>query len=615
MNKFRVGDLRVRETGAEDEMDSLLSNKEPLESGSRDDSISDENEKAELCGVGAWTPKLMQKLNNSDCALLFLSLLVCFEGMVLYGEAPTTLSSIETRYDFKSWVAGFLLSMSDVGIALTLIPISYLGSNVNKCQWIAYGAVSFSIGCLLYSAPHFLSDSYQLSSNLTLVQNGHLCGISDNDSFNYTFNEDDDDLTRRSGHCDFVQDSKTGFFAKGVYFLLFAAGRFLQGAGCVPLYVLAIVYLDENVLPSRSSLYMGIFYCLSLVGPTGGYIIGALFLRVYVNVDKVFRDDSFEVSQDNPLWIGAWWAGYLLGAVLVMLCAVPVSLYPKRLPGYKEVQAQRVSEVHKDESELERTLLSSDEDHTTKLRQVWGATKDLIVGNRPFLLLSLSNSCDSFLIFGMAAFFPKYLESQFNLTASSAALMAAAVAVPSAGGGTFLGGWVVERFDMSATQIISFCKWVTFLSVPLLLVFLVPCGNQDYAGINYDYPFDETNLELDPNHNFESRFLSYCNSECNCMDEDYFPLCGIDSVQYYSPCHAGCVSDVDPGSKMAIETYTNCSCVGASKTAKPGGHSADSAWPPAESGTGTAVGAELYLWLHSWSSSHWTHVRRGMCAL
>ena len=146
MNKFRVGDLRVRETGAEDEMDSLLSNKELLESGSRDDGISDENEKAELCGVGAWTPKLMQKLNNSDCALLFLSLLVCFEGMVLYGEAPTTLSSIETRYDFKSWVAGFLLSMSDVGIALTLIPISYLGSNVNKCQWIAYGAVSFSIG-------------------------------------------------------------------------------------------------------------------------------------------------------------------------------------------------------------------------------------------------------------------------------------------------------------------------------------------------------------------------------------------------------------------------------------------------------------------------------------
>ena len=66
--------------------------------------------------------------------------------MVLYGLAQTTLSTLEKRYSFKSSSAGFLLSMADVGIAVTLIPISYFGSNVNKCQWVAYGALSFSAG-------------------------------------------------------------------------------------------------------------------------------------------------------------------------------------------------------------------------------------------------------------------------------------------------------------------------------------------------------------------------------------------------------------------------------------------------------------------------------------
>ena len=40
---------------------------------------------------------------------------------------------------------------------------------------------------------------------------------------------------------------------------------------------------------------------------------------------------------------------------------------------------------------------------------------------------------------GQAAFLPKYLESQFNLTASFAAMLVGAVVVPAGAAGTLLG--------------------------------------------------------------------------------------------------------------------------------------------------------------------------------
>lgn len=31
-----------------------------------------------------------------------------------------------------------------------------------------------------------------------------------------------------------------------------------------------------------------------------------------------------------------------------------------------------------------------------------------------------------------------------------------------------------------------------------------------------------------------------CNTECDCLQETYSPVCGSDDIMYYSPCHAGC---------------------------------------------------------------------------
>ena len=37
---------------------------------------------------------------------------------------------------------------------------------------------------------------------------------------------------------------------------------------------------------------------------------------------------------------------------------------------------------------------------------------------------------------------------------------------------------------------------------------------------------------------------SLCNKLCHCNSRDYDPVCGVDEVSYFSPCHAGCTKRI-----------------------------------------------------------------------
>ncbi|KAJ8321940.1 hypothetical protein KUTeg_000411 [Tegillarca granosa] len=120
------------------------------------------------------------------------------------------------------------------------------------------------------------------------------------------------------------------------------------------------------------------------------------------------------------------------------------------------------------------------------------------------------------LVGGFSTFSPKFIESQFSVTSSTAALYVGAVTIPAGGGGTLLGGYLIKRFNLRVRGIIKITK--------------------GFLG------------------SFEK---GTCNANCNCGLENYKPVCGIDGVTYYSPCHAGCEVEIS-GDKMK---YHNCSCL------------------------------------------------------
>ena len=62
--------------------------------------------------------------------------------------------------------------------------------------------------------------------------------------------------------------------------------------------------------------------------------------------------------------------------------------------------------------------------------------------------------------------------------------------IPAGGGGTFIGGYLVKRFDLKCRGIIKLCLLTTTCTVILMLVFLVRCPNVKMAGVNAHYAGD-----------------------------------------------------------------------------------------------------------------------------
>lgn len=53
--------------------------------------------------------------------------------------------------------------------------------------------------------------------------------------------------------------------------------------------------------------------------------------------------------------------------------------------------------------------------------------------------------------------------------------------------------------------------------------------------------FQQTTLLVFPHRTLtEINKVSPCNSLCHCNSRKYEPVCGVDQISYFSPCHAGC---------------------------------------------------------------------------
>lgn len=59
--------------------------------------------------------------------------------------------------------------------------------------------------------------------------------------------------------------------------------------------------------------------------------------------------------------------------------------------------------------------------------------------------------------------------------------------VPAGGGGTLLGGFLVNRFKLRGSGIIRFCLFCTLISLLVFLVFLTHCPNVPMAGVTTGY--------------------------------------------------------------------------------------------------------------------------------
>ena len=83
--------------------------------------------------------------------------------------------------------------------------------------------------------------------------------------------------------------------SSSVNLMVFSIGQLLMGAGTTPLYTLGVAYLDENVNPKQSPIYLGVWFASTFLGPGLGYVIGGLFLGQFTNIElvNIFSFDFF----------------------------------------------------------------------------------------------------------------------------------------------------------------------------------------------------------------------------------------------------------------------------------------------------------------------------------
>lgn len=53
-----------------------------------------------------------------------------------------------------------------------------------------------------------------------------------------------------------------------------------------------------------------------------------------------------DMTPENPLWVGAWWIGFLAGGAAALLVAFPILGYPRQLPGTAPVYCSHVTHTH-----------------------------------------------------------------------------------------------------------------------------------------------------------------------------------------------------------------------------------------------------------------------------
>ncbi|XP_076804531.1 solute carrier organic anion transporter family member 4A1-like [Clavelina lepadiformis] len=568
-----------------------------------------------MYGWGIFQPKCLQRvMNNAKAFLILLTLANVMQGIAINGLLKVSVTSIERRFNLQSSESGLIISAYDIAGCLSLLPISYLGGRGHKPRWIGMGVIITSFGFFMLALPHFLTGPYEYNlgktSNTNAARNVSDVMICQEISSNSVFSSGDSSQNLTED-CSSVEGQLIPYLSINQMKYVFILGQFLTGTGCTPLAVLGVTFIDESVDPQVYPMYIGIYYMGALIGPAIGFILGGQLLTMFTELHITPNDITPESSQ----WVGAWWIGFVISALIMLLFAFPILGYPKQLPSnftrkltmidikaetsstsqryncrndrivttgvvkhnlstneaqhtefhqLRELNAQQIMKeqsipLHSStphENSQSNDAANGDEDQISGWLQCDRVRKFIrdmliVVTHKAFIYLSLAAAVLGTLVSGFSTFGPKFIESQFGKSASDAANLFGFVCIPAGACGMLIGAFLMSCLKMEYRSSLRMCFCVSIFGLFAQFALTLHCDDSPLAGVNHPYGEIEA-LAAPP-------LLSRCNEQCNCNSQVFDPVCGSDSITYYSSCFAGCHHVVD--TENLSKGYFNCSCV------------------------------------------------------
>lgn len=308
------------------------------------------------------------------------------------------ISTLEKRYSFSSVLAGLRAVAYDVTIVIGVVFISYFGGKSHKPRFLGISLIILGIGNLVTASPQFLFGSSNQNTDVSIYEE---CKVDDMSS---DINED-------------CIPTDIGAF------VILIIGQVLVGIGSSALYTVALAYIDEIVYPKYVSLHLGVVSLFAVLGPGVGFLLGSYLLSIYVDPWK-----ETSLTSSDPGWIGAWWIAPIIMAILSFIGSVFFLMFPKWLPDSHLVAAERVKEMAKTYS----SDYVNDDSLTLLVKQFPRQIKQLFM-NASFITASLALSMIFIIREGVITFGPKYLESMYGLTPTTAGLLSGGVGIVGAG--------------------------------------------------------------------------------------------------------------------------------------------------------------------------------------
>lgn len=258
------------------------------------------------------------------------------------------------------------------------------------------------------------------------------------------------------------------------------------------------------------------------------------------------------LAPSDPQWISAWWLGLLLVGLSLLVAAVPMMSFPARLPSpdpssychKQRMEQQRMSDQEKGVL-CPAAAAAAVVDSSPALRDFPAAVGRLLC-NKLLLLRTASSVLHILPIAGLYTFLPKYLESQFQLTASKANMISGVAGILVMGFGIFASGVFMRTFKPKARLVAAWIAVTALLyAIGMLILMFVGCGQETRSFAGLPPPPTPTPLLMPASHqqhlhHQQQEQHATCGIQCSCPSGEFSPICTSEGITYLSPCIAGC---------------------------------------------------------------------------
>ncbi|RWS07498.1 Solute carrier organic anion transporter family member 3A1-like protein [Dinothrombium tinctorium] len=431
--------------------------------------------------------------------------------LALYFYLISVLNTLEKRFGYSARTTAVILICDNIASAVFGLLFGHWGCRYNRPHLMGVGVIIISLSALIFTMPYFIFGPglHLLAKSLTTLNQT-------------TFDMCDERKELTLADCRDEQHLSSTIIA----IFLFCLASLVNGIGYSSYYVLGVPYLDDNVEKEKFPVYIGISVALRFVGPVVGYGLGSICLLFYENPFY-----NVQIQRSDPRFIGAWWPGFILLSLLLFLSSIPLFFFPRRIKLYPR----------------KGSFLNPQAIDPRKFGNIWPRTKRMLA-NTPLILKTIGGTV-SILSMGYILFMPKYFQIHFRQTSSEASFYSGLLNLFPMGFGTFFGGFLISKYKPSPKLL-------------LVSMFLIGILQNQGLIINMFLKCPQSPIQKNVDSLIvEGHYLTTsCNSDCNCNQRIFQPICASDRVtELFSPCHAGC-SRIDRSQKP--ELFYECKCLG-----------------------------------------------------